>query len=184
MLLHDLKLLLQSHFTDGLVTIVGSGLSCAEGLPGIADLGSYLESTLASVLSGEDLERWIDLRPRIASKGLEAALFEKPPTSTLEAAIVARTAELILAREREVVTKVFTRKRTLPFTKLLRHLLKPDTGVPVVTTNYDRLIEIAAEEAGLGVDTLFVGQFAGALNEVESRLSFCREVKLRGKNIH
>jgi hypothetical protein len=183
-LMHDFKLLLQRHFTDGLVTIVGSGLSCAEGLPGMATLGSYLDSTLESDLGGDDLERWIDLRPRIAEKGLETALLEKPPTSTLEAAIVARIAELVLAREREIVTKVFTGKRTLPFTRLLKHLLKPDTGLPVVTTNYDRLIEVAAEEAGLGVDTLFVGQFAGELNEVESRLSFCREVKLRGKNIH
>ena len=181
MLLHGLKLLLQSHFTDGLVTVVGSGLSCAEGLPGIAELASHLESTLKSDLSGNDLERWLDLCPRIVEKGLQSALLEKPPTSTLEAAIVARTSDLILAREREVVTKVFSGKRVLPFTRLLKHLLKPDTGIPIVTTNYDRLIEVAAEEAGLGVDTLFVGQFAGALDEVESKLSFCREVKLRGK---
>ena len=52
-----------------------------------------------------------------------------------------------------------------------------------MTTNYDRLVEIAAEEAGLGVDTMFVGHFAGALNEKESRLSFCREVTLRGKTV-
>ena len=60
--------------------------------------------------------------------------------------------------------------KTLRFTRLLKHLLKPGTGVPVVTTNYDRLLEIASEEAGLGVDMLFVGQFAGHLNELESRL--------------
>jgi hypothetical protein len=54
--------------------------------------------------------------------------------------------------------EVFTKARTLRFARLLKHVLKPTTGVPVVTTNYDRLLEIAAEEAGLGVDTLFVGQ--------------------------
>jgi hypothetical protein len=78
---------------------------------------------------------------------------------------------------------VFAKTRTLRFTRLLKHLLKPAAGIPVVTTNYDRLIEIAAEEAGLGVDTLFVGQFAGHLNERESKLSFCREVTLSGKSV-
>jgi hypothetical protein len=97
-------------------------------------------------------------------------------------AIVARTAELVASRESEIISEVFARKRTLSFTRLLSHLLKPHTGLPIVTTNYDRLIEIAAEEAGLGADTMFVGDFAGVLDEKESRLSFCREVTLRGRH--
>ncbi len=181
--LDDLKLLLQRHFTDGLVTVVGSGLSCAEGLPGMGALAGYLQATIEASLSDEDKALWVELLPAIAANGLEAALLAKPPTPTLEAAIVARTADLIAQREREIVTEVFNKTRTLRFTKLLKHLLKPATGVPVITTNYDRLLEIASEEAGIGVDTLFVGQFAGHLNEQESRLSFCREVSLKGKNV-
>ena len=37
--LDDLKRWLQAIFTDKLVIIVGSGLSCAEGLPGMWHLG-------------------------------------------------------------------------------------------------------------------------------------------------
>lgn len=181
--LHELKLLLQRHFSDGLVTVVGSGLSCAEGLPGMGALAAHLQSTIETELSADDKLVWSELLPQISANGLEAALLARPPTSTLEAAIVAKTAELIARREREIVTEVFNKTRTLRFTKLLNHLLKQPGGIPVVTTNYDRLIEIAAEEAGLGVDTLFVGQFAGHLNEQESRLSFCREVTLRGKSV-
>lgn len=33
--LHGVKTRLQQHLTDGLVLVVGSGLSCAEGLPGM-----------------------------------------------------------------------------------------------------------------------------------------------------
>ncbi|RWC75339.1 MAG: SIR2 family protein [Mesorhizobium sp.] len=181
--INSLKSLLQRHFTDGLVTIVGSGLSCAEGLPGMAALAAHLQATIESSLSHDDKALWSDLSPTITANGLEAALLAKPPSATLEAAIVAKTAELIAQREREIVTEVFNRTRTLRFTRLLEHLLKPASGVPVITTNYDRLIEIASEEAGLGVDTLFVGQFAGHLNEQESRLSFCREVTLKGKSV-
>ncbi|WP_201776320.1 SIR2 family protein [Rhodopseudomonas palustris] len=146
-------------------------------------LAGYLQATIEASLSDDDKKLWAELSPLIAANGLEASLLAKPPSATLEAAIVAKTAELIAQREREIVTEVFNKTRTLRFTKLLKHLLKPTTGVPVITTNYDRLIEISAEEAGLGVDTLFVGQFAGHLNEQESRLSFCREVSLKGKNV-
>lgn len=181
--LHDLKLLLQEHFTDGLVTIVGSGLSCAEGLPGMGALGKHLQATIEANLSKSDREHWAELSPLIMANGLEAALLARPPTPTLEAAIVARTVELVAQHEREIVAEVFSKTRTLRFTRLLKHLLKPTAGVPVVTTNYDRLIEIGAEEANLGVDTLFVGRFAGQLNERESRLSFCRDVTLKGKTV-
>ena len=105
------------------------------------------------------------------------------PTPALEAVIAAKTAEFLADREREIIAEVFAKTRTLRFTRLLSHLLKPQTGLPVITTNYDRLIEIAAEEAGLGADTMFVGQFAGSLNEKESRLSFCRKASLRRKNV-
>ncbi|MCZ7890053.1 SIR2 family protein [Agrobacterium salinitolerans] len=181
--IHDLKLLLQRHFTDGLVTIVGSGLSCAEGLPGMGALAKHLKESFEAGLSDEDKALWMELTPLIAVSGLEAALLSKPPSATLEALIVTKTAELIAQHERQIVTNVFQKTRTLRFSRLLRHLLKPSTGVPVITTNYDRLIEIASEEAGLGVDTLFVGQFAGHLNEQESRLGFCREVTLKGKSV-
>jgi SIR2-like domain len=177
--LDDLKMRLQSHFSDGLVTVIGSGLSCAEGLPGMRELADHLQVAIGDGLTPTDVDHWAQLSPLIAAKGLEAAMLEIAPTPTLEIEIVARTVELIAKREQEIVSQVFSRRKTLRFTRLLSHLLKPQTGIPVVTTNYDRLIEIAAEEAGLGVDSMFVGHFAGALNERESRLSFLRDVKLR-----
>ncbi len=181
--LDNLKLQLQRHFSDGLVTIIGSGLSCAEGLPSMGELTDHLQTVIGDSLTPADADHWAKLSPLIAAKGLEAAMLEIAPTPTLEIEIVARTVELIAKREQEIISQVFARKKTLRFTRLLSHLLKPQTGLPIVTTNYDRLIEIAAEEAGLGVDSMFVGHFAGALNEQESRLSFLREVSLRNKQV-
>lgn len=179
--LHELKLALQQHLTDGLVILVGSGLSCAEGLPGMAELAKHLRASVGGGLSGEDLEVWTTLGPVIEAEGLEIALLKISISDALESAIASSTADLILASERKVITEVFERSRTLRFSRLLRHVLQPANGLPVVTTNYDRLLEIAVEEAGVGVDTMFVGYFAGELNEHESRLSFCREVTLRAK---
>lgn len=181
--LHSLKLKLQRHFSDGLVTIIGSGLSCAEGLPGMDELAEYLQMVIGNDLNPADANDWAALTPLIAAKGLEAALLTMTLSPTLGTKIVAHTAEFIGKREREIVSQVFARKKTLRFTRLLPHLLKPQGGLPVITTNYDRLIEIAAEEAELGVDSMFVGHFAGVLDEQKSRLSFLREVSLRGKQV-
>lgn len=177
--LHDLKIRLQQHLSDGLVTIVGSGLSCAEGLPGMGELAEHLCAVIGPRLGAPDVAAWPEISELIKQNGLEAALLVKPPSAGIESAIAKATAELIASRERIVISEVFEGVRTLRLTRLIGHLLKPASGLPIITTNYDRLIELAAEQADLGVDTMFVGQYAGTLNERESRLSFCREVTLK-----
>lgn len=182
MSLDDLKRQLQQHLSDGLVAVVGSGLSCAEGLPGMGALADHLIATVPPSLGVDDSAIWAEIVPLITKDGLEAALLSKPPTPTLESAIASATAALVSERERAVIADVFAGKRTLRLTKLIGHILKPASGLPIITTNYDRLVEIAVEEAGLGVDTMFVGHFAGLLNERESRLSFCRNVTYKKPN--
>lgn len=180
--LDEIKRHLQQHLSDGLVTVIGSGLSCAEGLPGMGELADHLSATIGPGLNADDLAAWGSVVPLIKANGLEAALFEKPPPQSLESAIASATANLVSQREREIVAEVFSGTRILRLTKLIAHLLKPLSGLPIVTTNYDRLVEIAVEEAGLGVDTMFVGHFAGTLNEKESRLAFCRNVTYKKPN--
>ena len=180
--LDQVKKRLQQHLSDGLVTVVGSGLSCAEGLPDMRELANHLQTAVGPGLDRDDLSTWAAIAPLIKDKGLEAALLENAPTPGLESAIASATALLVSDRERQVVTAVFAGTRKLRLTKLIAHLLKPPNGMPIITTNYDRLVEIAVEEAGIGVDTMFVGHFAGTLNERESKLSFCRNVTFKKPN--
>jgi hypothetical protein len=86
---------------------------------------------------------------------------------------------MIAEREKQVLAGVFDGVRTLRLTRLIGHMIKPSSGLPIVTTNYDRLVEVAVEEAGLGADTMFVGKFAASLDERESKLSFCRSVTFK-----
>lgn len=176
--LSALKKQLQEHLGDGLVLIVGSGLSCAEGVPGMAALGHHLLTHIPASLSPEDTKLWESIHPLIEIDGLEAALLKHPPTTSLEAAIVQSTGDFIAAAEASIIAEVFNNTRTLRLTKLIPHLLKPSTGIPIVTTNYDRLAELACEEAGLGVDTLFCGHFAARLDPEASHWSFLRHAKL------
>jgi SIR2-like domain len=182
MTLDEVKKHLQQHLSDGLVVVVGSGLSCAEGLPGMGELADHLIATVGPGLSVDDLDAWAAITPLIKTNGLEAALLAMPPPGTLESAIAFATALLVSERERNVVTEIFAGTRILRLTKLIGHMLKPANGLPIITTNYDRLVEIAVEEAGLGVDTMFVGHFAGTLNERESKLGFCHNVTYKKPN--
>lgn len=179
----ELKRSLQDHFGDGLVTVVGSGLSCAEGLPGMGELATHLEVEIRKDLSSSDVARWEALSPLIKEKGLEAALLAEPPTGTLEKAIVEHTGALIAQKERVVIEEVFRRERTLRLTRLLKNIMKPSSGIPLITTNYDRLAEIAAEEAGLGVDTMFVGSFAGTLEKDRKKTRFLSEVTYKNRRL-
>ena len=83
----------------------------------------------------------------------------------------------------QVVEKVISGSKTLRFSRLLDHVIKLNAGLQVVTTNYDRLLELATEVAGLGVETMFVGDTIGELNESESRYSFCRSATLTGGKV-
>lgn len=177
--LHTIKVRLQEHLSDGLVTIVGSGLSCAEGLPGMGALATYLQQQVGGKLTGDDAMTWATASALFTTKGLEGALLAVPPTPAVELAIATATGKLIAASERTVVSEVFAGTRKLRLTRLLPHLVKTPAGLVIVTTNYDRLVEIAAEEADIGADTMFVGRFAGKLNESESRMSFCRGVAMK-----
>jgi len=173
MTLDEIKRHLQEHLSDGLILIIGSGLSCAEGLPGMGELTKHLSANLSQHLSASDQKLWEEIES-LLGEGLEAALLKKATTETLEAAIVSMTGALIAEREQQVIADVFAGKRKLRLTSLIDHVLKPSSSLPIITTNYDRLVEIAVEEAGLGVDTMFIGRFFGSFNEKESRMSFCR----------
>jgi hypothetical protein len=183
--LDELKSYLQRHLGDGLVTIVGSGLSCAEGMPGMTELAAHLKTDITPLISGADYDIWTKIVADLDAVGLEAALLKFPPSLTLEALITNATARIMIPAEERILKEAVSGSRVLRLTRLLKHMLKSSSGIPIVTTNYDRLIEFAAEQAGLGVDTMFAGQYCGTLDEEQSRRSFLREVIFKsGRQVH
>jgi hypothetical protein len=182
--LTKLKIKMQEHFTDGLVTIVGSGLSVAEGIPGMAELTAHLLKHVPDRLDSASKPCWTKIADYLnAGTDLESTLLSCPPDPSLESLIVELTANLIQAAEATILRDAIEGTVQLRFSRLIGHMLKPRTGIPVITTNYDRLIELAVELEGLGLDTLFVGSFVGTLNPDESRYSLCRGVKKIKKEV-
>jgi len=158
----EIKKRLQEHFTDGLVAIVGSGLSMASGLPGMEELAKHLIEMMEKITQKEVQKAWAPIGSKLA-KGvtLEEALKDIEIDNPVLEHIVCISGRLLESRERDVVNKVYSGELNLPFTKLLPYLSLNSVRTYVITTNYDRLIEIAAEMGGFGVDTLFPGQYYG-----------------------
>lgn len=172
---------IQSHFTDSLVVVVGSGLSAAEGVPGMGRLAEHLHSR-STVLTGGDPALWGRIKGVLdMGEGLEAALLKHVPSDTLEEWIVKETCDLLTTHEHAIVSEVIAKGRVLRLTTLLQKLLKPKPGLPIVTTNYDRLIELACEMAGFHVDSTAIGHYAGSFDPDRSCMGSCRGIASSGK---
>ncbi|QDT04220.1 hypothetical protein K227x_26100 [Rubripirellula lacrimiformis] len=185
--LGKIKQLCQEHFSDGLVTIVGSGLSCAEGVSGMAGLAQHLLARIPSEIAPASSTRWEKIAHELSEDqcNLEQILLDNPPDDALEALIIKHTADLILCEEGKIIDEVLNEGRVLSFSKLIPHMLKPSNGVPrtIITVNYDRLIEIAVESMGLGIDSLFTGHHLAKHDPTGSRHSLCRSVSSRNKRV-
>lgn len=173
---------IQKQFTDGLVLVVGSGLSAAEGLPGMPQLAAHLKAS-ASVLLGDDAKLWQQISTKLDAEGLEAALHKYPPTESLETWIVTHTCEYLAPKERAILSDVISGKRSLRLTAFLSNILKPPSGLPILTPNYDRLVEVACEMAGFHVDTTAIGHYAGVFDHTRSCMGSCRGIVSKGKTL-
>jgi len=183
--LHDIKEHLQNHFSDGLVVIVGSGLSCGEGIPGMGDLAKHLIDEVPKSIQGDDEEPWSEVASLLENgEDLESVLLKVKLSESLEVSVLDATHAFILFHEAKVIKEVVSEGRTLKFSRLLDHLLKPNSGLPVITTNYDRLIEIATEAKGFAVNNLSTGKYFGSFEPRESRFSMCRNIRRKGKLAH
>ncbi len=160
--LTKVKRLLQDHLQEGLLLIVGTGLSIAEGIPGMGPLAEHLKSVVPAKLKSAPDSAWNDVVVALDSGDhLEAAMSKANLQASTVDAIVEETARFILTKEREVFESVLSGKRTLPFTIFVKHLFKAGKKFHLITSNYDRLIELATEVAEIGVDSRFFGYLHG-----------------------
>lgn len=104
-----------------------------------------------------------------------------PPNEDIEVAIRNVTTNYIKEEERQVIHRVTTGENKLRFSNFIKRFRIPETGLVVICTNYDRLIEIACEVEGIPVDNLFYGKNISELNEKKSQMSFCERVERSGK---
>ncbi len=134
MIYNDFVKLIQGHFTDGLVLVIGSGLSAAEGIPGMPELATHL-SNQAYELKDNDLATWAKVKEVLnTNEGLEAALLKHAPPATLESWLVKKTCDLLMPAERDCIgspwTNSFTSQRTQSQSELLSYVTNYEKYCP------------------------------------------------------
>lgn len=124
-------------------------------------LGEHLKaSTLPENLNKTDTDCWREFCESLKSKDLETALTETPLTALMTRHVVATTWDFLSPYDLAVFDQLVSNRRLLPLTRLFEHLFRSTVSdVQVVTPNYDRLAEYAAESGGFTAYTGFT--FAG-----------------------
>lgn len=127
----------------------------------MGEIADQLKDHLSSGLVGDDLETWKRIAGKLtAGHGLEQALHSETISDPLYAEIVKVTSRAVAERESVAIAEIIGDSKLPPISRLLNHLAAGSPTVNVVTTNYDRLIEVQSEIAGLGVDVGYPGSYA------------------------
>ncbi len=129
------------------VIILGSGASAAHGIPGMPKLKAHLE-TIACPSTAEELEvtKWDEFQSKLTTTDLETALDEVRLPESLTALVVESTWDYLAPFDHQVFERAVLDHNLFPLTKLFQHLFNSTRReIHVVTPNYDRIAEYAAD---------------------------------------
>lgn len=152
--------LAQQHLARIPVILLGSGASIDLGIPGVSELAQHLQQDPRfDALTSPDDDHWGIVIGALTEDGLgiEAALdrvgFLSP---TLRNMIAASIWECLTPSDLTAFTKIRDSRDRPPLTDLYGFLLRTTkSSLVVVTTNYDRLAEYAADVGTLPYSTGF-----------------------------
>lgn len=141
------------------VTVLGSGASLAHGVGGMGDLQTHLLATVTPA-AGE-VTIWDGFKAALAdTRDLEKALHQVQLPDLLERRVVGATRKMVIGGDRALLNQIVQGKMNLPHSRLFRHLFNSThTRLSVVTTNYDRVAEYAADASGINHSTGFAGAY-------------------------
>lgn len=163
----------QGLFQRGVVIIVGSGASCAYGLPSMGELAEHLNDEVPARISVDDefaTKEWERISTSLAAgAGLESALGERPLPESLADVLTLVITDRVRNSEGAAIAEILQAENISAFGRLFDHILRSATHADVITTNYDRLIEVHAARAGVRVDSMYYGHTVGRMDAALSR---------------
>lgn len=181
----DIKKNIQSFFDQGTVTIVGSGLSCAEGVSGMWRLSQKLIEDIPNTLSAESMECWKKVEEALNNgTDLESALQQNKVTSDIEKAIMESAYELISNEDTNIFTEIIEKSRELKFSEYLSCFNIDLYNLVVITTNYDLLIEYACETKGFDYSDSYYGKIISKYSPENAKQEMIKGVKGRKRPIN
>jgi hypothetical protein len=150
-------MLAQNCIKSNPLIILGSGASAGYGIPGMWPLGAHLSGlALPAGIPKAEQEAWEKFLVELPKTNLEQALTDVPLSSTLTKLIIESTWEFLNREDLRIFLQVCADRKFLALSKLYQHLFSSTSReIHVVTPNYDRLAEYAANAAGFSVYTGF-----------------------------
>jgi hypothetical protein len=144
--------LAQRYVADCPAVILGSGLSIPYNLPSMSDLANELIGRIKI-----DDKKWAQFSDRLnETKDLERTLQEIELSDLLLVRVVKETWALTNERDLAVYYNLIAKHNDLELSRLLKYLMRTaNPCVSVITTNYDRLAEYAADLAEANTCTGF-----------------------------
>ena len=139
------------------VIILGSGASAAYEIPGMPALKEHLLTVACPTSStSEDIEKWAKFQTKLSTTDLETALDDILLPEVLTSFVVESTWDYLAPFDYKVFERAIVDRHLFPLTKLFLHLFNStQREVHVVTPNYDRLAEYAADAGNLSHYTGF-----------------------------
>jgi len=139
----------QQCFQHHPVIILGSGASIVHGLRGMTDLAQYLINNLQTDYE-EEADSWLLIRNGLAhGDGLEETLLSNAAPQSLVEKIVRLTWNAIMEDDLKLMERAAQGKEQFSLSSLLQGMFKSThMEAHIVTPNYDRVAEYAADIAG------------------------------------
>ncbi len=133
------------------VIILGSGASAAYGIPGMPQLKDHLLGVACpKTAKSDDEAKWGEFQTKLNTTDLEAALDEARLPEYLTALIAKSTWDFLAPFDHQVFERAIIDHDLFPLTKLFLHLFNStQNDIHVVTPNYDRIAEYAADAGKL-----------------------------------
>ena len=140
----------QECLKESPVIVIGSGASIPAGLPSMDDIATHIKSSISvEGLSSDDQKLWNQFIENLECRNLENALQETKLSNCLLNRVVRQTWEIVNKADKKVLDRLLDDRNYLPLTMLYNHLFNStNRTISVVTTNYDRLAEYAADAGG------------------------------------
>jgi len=146
----DLARCTQHFLAERPVIVLGTGATVPHGLPSMPVLADLLLAAITEKPPG-----WEEFSERLnTTKDLEQTLHDVAlPSETVEI-LVTSTWKIISSKDSEFYEQLLKGSIEFPMAKLFKYLLRTaDSHIRVVTTNYDRIAEYAANYVGAYVST-------------------------------
>ncbi len=149
--------IIQKYLEKQPVILLGTGATIPYGLPSMMELANHIKESI-----NDNSTKWKAFIAALDKTGdLEKALQETQLSPTLTDEIITKTWEFVNQKDLEYYKKVIGETgNVFPLKNLFSKLLQSHPKhVKVITTNYDRVAEYAADLAEANIHTGFSGRY-------------------------